>query len=95
MKNRCILAAIFVVMVLTAMAASFPIDSACAQTRYEPRIEGVSYRQLAEWDSIYGMGRFYGGYWMPGYGPFLFQAPDSYTKGRRNCTPPLLPGPLW
>jgi hypothetical protein len=92
-RNRCIPAAIVGVAVMVAV---FAVDFAYAQTRYESRLEGVSYGQMAEWDSIYGSGRFYGGlYRAPGYGPFRFRARDGYTPARRQCTQPLPQGSLW
>lgn len=48
---------------------------AWAQSRHEPRIEGVSYSEMAQWHSWYGGGPFYGQTGVTGYGV--------------DCDPPL------
>lgn len=39
-----------------------------AQSRQEPRIEGVSFSEIAQWQSRYGGGPFYGPAGFPGRG---------------------------
>jgi hypothetical protein len=66
-----------------------------AQSRHEPRIEGVSFSEMAQWQSWYGGGPFYGPEGPPGYGfdcvqpvPVLAEPVSSkvrkYRKVRRG-----------
>jgi hypothetical protein len=62
-----------------------------AQSRHEPRIEGVSSSEMAQWQSWYGGGPFYGPAGLPGYGgdcvepyPVLYDpVPVKVKKVRR------------
>lgn len=56
-----------------------------AQGRQEPRIEGVGYSELAQWQATYGGGAFYGQVGPPGYGAHCPQPfPVLYAPVRRD-----------
>ena len=47
-------------------------ENAYAQRLPEPSLAGVTYRELGEWEMMYGRGRFYGG----GYNPEFCGPPN-------------------
>lgn len=65
-----------VLALIAAAGASFAVDSAYAQLTREPRIEGVSYSEMAEWQGRYGGGPM-PGYLHPGISPQVY-----------GCSPP-------
>lgn len=52
---------------LMALAMGVCPDQGPAQMMREPSIEGVSYAEIAQWQSIYGRGPFLRGAYGPGY----------------------------
>jgi len=59
-------------------------ESALSQ-RQEPRIEGVSYAEIAEWQSNYGGGPFF----RRGYGPGCFMPPPQIVEYCAEDEPPV------
>ncbi len=60
-----------IVCVMAACAALCNANRASGQLAQEPRIEGVSYSEIAQWQQTYGRGPFLRG----GYGPGFCQLP--------------------
>jgi hypothetical protein len=58
-----------VLLAVISLATVFlATGNAFAQRPPEPSLAGVTYRELAEWEMMYGRGRFYGGYGQEFYG---------------------------
>lgn len=87
---RLILAVVAVIAVLGGVCA----DLGLAQYKYEPRIEGVSEYEIAEWQAYYRRGPFVPGAWVPMYAvpamPPPWVRPTPATRGRpAPCKEPL------
>ena len=82
--------------VFIAVTAFLPAENTCSQGVPEPGLLGVSYRDLAEWNMMYGRGRVYGGYAPQFYGqpemgyscapeePSMYDTPRSQSRSGRK-----------
>ncbi|MGB9615993.1 MAG: hypothetical protein ACPL7J_01610 [Desulfomonilaceae bacterium] len=75
--------------VACALAALFTADQASGQMVREPRIEGVSYSEIAQWQQTYGRGPFFRG----GYGPGFCETPPVIEYCEIDEPPALAPKP--
>lgn len=74
----------FLIAGLTVSLVAFSSETALGQ-RQEPRIEGVSYTEIAEWQSNYGGGPFL----RRGYGPGCFMPPPHIVEYCPEDEPPV------
>jgi len=80
---------VFVAVPIWALVSAFASAPVFAQSRQEPRLEGVGYSELAEWQGRYGGGIPFGvpcgpGYGYPVYMPdYCIQEPAVTYKKKR------------
>ena len=73
------------IAVFIALGCSY-LECASAQTRHEPRLEGISYSELADWQRWYGGGPGVYGY-APGHVPFFYNYPVEPPMFMEPCPP--------
>jgi len=83
-----------VVAVTAVLGATIP-DLSVAQSKYEPRLEGVSEYEIAEWHAYYGRGPVVPGMWVPMYAAPAMPPPWVRQSPPKRSRPAPCREPLW